>query len=134
MRLRIVSTTEELLHVRKFVSGAAKQFGFNDDEINNIALAVDEACTNIIRHAYDYAEDQEITIVVTMNKSEFQVQIVDHGRRFDPEHVRMPDMKEYLSHYKRGGLGMYLMKKLMDKVEYSIQPKHNVVRLTKYLH
>jgi serine/threonine-protein kinase RsbW len=134
LRLRIASSTEELMHVRKFVSDAAKQFGFRDDEINNIALAVDEACTNIIKHAYDYAEDQDIHVVVTMNNKEFQVQIVDHGRHFDPDHVQMPNMKEYLSHYKRGGLGMYLMKKLMDKVEYSIQPKQNVVRLTKYLH
>ncbi len=134
LRLRIASNTEELMHVRKFVSEAAKQFGFGDDDINNIALAVDEACTNIIKHAYNYAEDQDINVVVTMNKTEFQVQIVDHGKHFDPERVQMPEMKEYLSHYKRGGLGMYLMKKLVDKVEYSIQPKQNVVRLTKYLH
>ena len=48
--------------------------------------------------------------------------------------VQPPDMKEYLSHFRRGGLGVYLMKSLMDKVEYSIVPGNaNEVRLMKNL-
>lgn len=134
LNLRIPSQTEKLNLAREFVADAAKVFGFKEDDVNNIALAVDEACTNIIKHAYNYASDKEIDIVVSMNMPEFEVLIEDKGKHFNPGGIIMPEMKEYLSHYKKGGLGMYLMKKLMDKVEYSIQPRKNVVRLIKYLH
>lgn len=133
LNLHIPSRTEKLTLAREFVAEAAKVFGFKDDDVNNIALAVDEACTNIIKHAYNYAADQQIDIVVSMRKPAFEIIIEDKGKHFNPETVVMPEMKEYLSHYKKGGLGMYLMKKLMDKVEYSIQPQKNVVRLIKYL-
>ena len=134
LNLRIPSQTEKLILAREFVAHAAKVFGFEEDDVHNIALAVDEACTNIIKHAYNYATDKEIEIVVSMNSPEFEILIEDKGKHFNPQGVVMPEMKEYLSHYKKGGLGMYLMKKLVDKVEYSIQPRKNVVRLIKYLH
>ncbi|MCX6136058.1 MAG: ATP-binding protein [Ignavibacteriales bacterium] len=118
LSLNVPSKTEHLSEVRDFVSDAARRFGFADEEVSNIALAVDEACTNIIKHAYHFASDKDIT-----NK----------GQHFEPDKVAMPDMKEYLSKYKRGGLGMLLMRKLMDKVEYRIQPSRNVVRMVKYL-
>ncbi len=134
LNLRIPSQTEKLNMAREFVADAAKVFGFKEDDVNNIALAVDEACTNIIKHAYSYAADKQIDIVVSMKKPEFEILIEDHGKHFNPNQIPVPNMKEYMSHYKRGGLGMYLMKKLMDKVEYTIHPKKNVVRLIKYLH
>ena len=132
--LRIPSQTEKLILAREFVADAAKVFGFADDDVNNIALAVDEACTNIIKHAYHYDSDKEIDIVISMRKPEFEILIQDKGTHFNPNNVPVPDMKEYMSHYKRGGLGMYLMKKLMDKVEYTNEARKNVVRLIKYLH
>jgi serine/threonine-protein kinase RsbW len=133
LTLTIPSKTEQLLDVRKFISDAAKGFGFSDDEISNIVLAVDEACTNIIKHAYNYSSDQTINVVVKMKRPEFEILIADRGKHFNPNNVVMPDMQRYLQQYKRGGLGMYLMRKLMDKVEYRIQPTQNVVRMIKYL-
>ncbi len=134
LALTIPSRTDRLHEVRAFVSDAAREFGFSDDDVNSIALAVDEACTNIIKHAYRFATDREITVAIRMSAPEFEVLIADRGNHFDPNRVTMPDMREYLTHFKRGGLGMYLMKRLMDKVEYRIQPSKNVVRLIKYLH
>ena len=97
-------------------------------------LAVDEACTNIIKHAYQYATDQEIEVSVFPNHDSFEISIYDSGRSFDPAEIREPDLKEHIGHRKRGGLGVYLMKKLMDKVEYNFHKgKRNEVRLIKYL-
>lgn len=129
----VSSRTENLLVIRDFVSRAAQSVGFGDDEINNISLAVDEACSNIIKHAYNNAADKEIQITISAEGPEFQIKVIDQGKHFDPDHIPVPDMKEYFTRYKRGGLGMFLMKKLMDKVEYDILPDQNVVRLTKYL-
>jgi serine/threonine-protein kinase RsbW len=132
--MRIKSQTDRLIDVRGFVSDAARRFGFDDEEVSKIALAVDEACTNVIKHAYKFDPNRTLTIKINLHKQEFEVLIMDHGFPFNPDAIRLPDMKEYLSHYQHGGLGVYLMKSLMDKVEYDIEPgKLNKVRLVKYL-
>ncbi|MBX2990013.1 MAG: ATP-binding protein [Bacteroidetes bacterium] len=132
--LKIDSKTEQLITVRDFVSQAAYASGFNDEEVSKIALAVDEACTNVIKHAYQYDAKKKISITVGDSNGNFEVSIVDSGKQFDPKKIKQPDMKEYLSSYRRGGLGVYLMKSLMDKVEYDIEPgKRNQVRLIKQL-
>ena len=132
--IQVESRTERLIAVRDFVSEAARAFGFADEDISKIALAVDEACTNVIKHAYRFDPTKTIRVVVRGSDRTFEVAIKDDGVRFNPTQVQPPDMKEYLAHYRRGGLGIYLMKSLMDKVEYSIAPgKSNEVRLTKYL-
>lgn len=130
----ILSRTDNLLEVREFVSDAARQFGFADEEVANIVLAVDEACTNIIKHAYQYAPDKEISISILRNDGAFEIKIIDEGKDFNPNELRAPDLRQNLSQHRRGGLGVYLMKKLMDKVEYNFSSgRKNEVSLTKYL-
>lgn len=132
--IKIESRTERLIAVREFVSAAAREFGFSDEEVSKIALAVDEACTNIIKHAYKFDSSKRITITIKPGNGAFEVSIVDTGNKFNPAEIQSPDMKEYLKHYRQGGLGVYLMKRLMDKVEYDIEPgKQNEVRMVKYL-
>jgi serine/threonine-protein kinase RsbW len=131
---RILSRTDNLLEVREFVGEAARAFGFSEEDTANIVLAVDEACTNIIKHAYQYATDKEIEISVHQKARSFEIRIFDSGRSFDPSSIRQPDLKEHIGYRKRGGLGVYMMKKLMDKVEYSFhQGRRNEVRLIKNL-
>ena len=134
LKKTISSKTDSLLSVRQFVSEAAKAFGFSDEDASKIVLAVDEACTNIIKHAYQNAPDRHITITIVPQNQRFEVRISDEGRSFDPKTLRPLNLKEHLTRYRRGGLGVYLMKSLMDEVEYrSIGGKTNEVRLTKYL-
>lgn len=134
LHLHILSQTEKLSIVREFVSEAAGKFGFDEESINKISIAVDEACTNIIKHSYDFASNKNIDITIMMNGSKFEIVISHQGKSFDPESIKSPNMKEYLSHFRRGGLGMHLMRSLMDGVEYSLTPsKQNEVRLIKFL-
>lgn len=133
-QIKIESRTERLIEVRDFVSAAARQFGFPDEDVSKIALAVDEACTNIIKHAYHFNPRKDIVVSVSGGDGAFVVAIRDRGDVFNPNGIKSPDMKEYLTHYRRGGLGVYLMRSLMDKVEYDIHPgRLNEVRLTKFL-
>ena len=130
----IESRTGNLLEVRDFVLRAARAFGFSDEEASKIVLAVDEACTNVIKHAYQFAPDREIEIVIQPVKDRMQITVIDDGKSFNPSVTKLPDLKQHLSHYRRGGLGIYLMRTLMDEVEYKYAPgKKNEVRLTKYL-
>lgn len=132
--IHIESRTERLVAAREFVSAAARECGFPDDEVSKIALAVDEACTNIIKHAYHNDPTKKISVSVKNKNGGLEIVIADSGTGFDPMRIQPPNMKEYLSHYRHGGLGVYLMKSLMDKVEYKIDSgRRNEVRLTKYL-
>jgi serine/threonine-protein kinase RsbW len=131
--LHIESRTERLIAVREFVSDAARDFGFTEEEIGKIALAVDEACTNVIKHAYKYDPSKRISITIRVKNGAFQVAIRDTGGQFNPDGIRPPDLKNYLTHPHRGGLGVHLMRSLMDKVEYEVMPESNEVRLTKFL-
>jgi serine/threonine-protein kinase RsbW len=139
LTLEISSKTELLTEVRKFVTDAAKGFGFPDDDISNIELAVDEACTNIIKHAYRYRPDGKIRITISLSRTndrlkKFVIRILDHGVAFDSSKYTVPDMQEYFKRLKPGGLGIVLMRKLMDEVEYDIQPGiSNSIQLVKYL-
>ncbi len=132
--LTILSQTERLNDVREFVSGQARSHGFIEDDINKITIAVDEACTNIIKHGYAYAPDQRIDIDIIRKGNDFEIIISDNGKHFDANAIQSPDMKDYLAHYRRGGLGVYLMKRIMDKVEFNLHSDKNVLRMIKTLH
>ena len=134
LKLKITSHTSNLMLVRDFIADAAKNFGFDDENINKIIMAVDEACTNIIKHAYGSQPGQPIDIAVSTDNKKFSVIIKDKGKYFEPKEICPPDMREYLKQYKVGGLGIHLMKSLMDEIKYKIQPGvQNEVKLVKYL-
>ncbi len=130
--LKVKSRTDNLSKIRDFISSNAAEAGIPSDSIDNIMLAVDEACTNIIRHAYKSFPDGEIVIKIKYDDNTFTIIIVDYGNTFDPTAVPKPDLKKYYQEHKVGGLGMYLMRTLMDDVEYtSIPGKYNQVMLSK---
>ena len=131
--LTILSQTELLNDVREFVSNHARKHGFADDDVNKISIAVDEACTNIIKHGYNFSTKEKIEIHINRKESEFEIVITDTGKQFDPKEISTPDMKEYLSQFRRGGLGVYLMKRIMDKVEFTVHANENQLRMIKYL-
>lgn len=134
VQLRIESQTEKLSLVREFVSEAARKCGFDEEAIGKIALAVDEACTNVIKHSYNYAPHKEISIKLVIDRGMFEIIITHQGKSFDPQAIKSPDMQEYLSHFRRGGLGIHLMRTLMDRVEYkTLSNKKSEVRLMKHL-
>jgi serine/threonine-protein kinase RsbW len=132
--LRVKSTTENLGQIRDFTRSVAVQSGFSEESVDKIALAVDEACTNIIKHAYKYSPEGDIVINIKVADNKLIVSITDFGLDFDPNLVPVPDIKKYYQQHKVGGLGIYLIKKLMDEVKYNpaVDNKNQVV-LVKYL-
>ena len=133
-KLVIKSRTENLSSLRDFISDNANKAGLGTDDIDDIILAVDEACTNIIKHAYKSVPDGEIIIEINYNSRKFTIKLIDHGSSFDPESVPVPDLQKYLRQRKVGGLGLYLMRTLMDDVKYvSVPGEYNQVLLSKNL-
>jgi serine/threonine-protein kinase RsbW len=130
--LNVKSRTENLSLIRDFISDKASESGLSNDEVENIMLAVDEACTNIIKHAYKSYPDGKIIIKVDYNTDKLLITIIDYGSTFDPLIVPDPDLQKYYRDGRVGGLGMYLMKSLMDDVKYITVPgKYNQVLLSK---
>ncbi len=129
--LNIPSRTDNLEIIRDFIIGIARKFGFTDDGIGEIELAVDEACANVIKHAYHYDENKKIDITVETNSSKLTITISDQGEGFDPAKLESPEQR--LQKHARGGLGIALIKKVMDEVSFDLNPGNNHVRMVKYI-
>lgn len=129
--------TANLARIRDFVRTKARAMGFSPEDLDKIELAVDEACANVIEHAYPPAGEgcsQQLHLCLKLEFGKFTIIITDHGETFDPSVIQPPDLSEYLAEYRVGGLGIYLMRSLMDQVDYHIQPGiKNEVRMVKYL-
>ena len=124
---------ENLDEIREFVGGIAREGGFSDKDVYNIQLATDEAASNIIEHAYETVSNGTLDLACGMRGNSITVILTDHGQSFDPSIVPVPDLKADLSDRKIGGLGLFLMRKLMDEVHYESRPdKSNVLTMIKH--
>jgi serine/threonine-protein kinase RsbW len=119
MRTQIfVAKFDQLEAIREFVAQAAQDAGLEDPDVYSVELCADEACSNIIEHAYHGDEGGDIECTCDSNEDELIIIIRDHGKPFDPANVSAPDLNANLKHRQVGGLGVFLMKKLMDDVHF----------------
>jgi serine/threonine-protein kinase RsbW len=133
-KLKVPSVTDNLYLIRDFIRRVAEKAGFNNEKQEQIALAVDEACTNVIKHAYKFNASRLIDISIQVDSQKIKITITDKGRGFDFSKLQDPDLKTYIKESRHGGLGIYLIKTLMDDVHYEFNPGiKNQVQLTKYL-
>lgn len=117
-KILFASSTKNLALVREFIELKASGFGFDERTINQIILSVDEACTNIIKHAHHYNEKEHIEMEIKFDNDKIFIVMNYKGKGFDPNDIDNPNMNEYFSKFKVGGLGVPIMKKFMNKIEY----------------
>jgi len=114
---------EFLDEIRDFVAQVAREGGFTEKEIYSLQLAADEAASNIIEHAYEGITDASLDITCDMQGEMIIITMRDAGAPFDPSKVKQPNLKADLSERQIGGLGLYLMRKIMDEVRYESDAK-----------
>jgi anti-anti-sigma factor len=132
--LIVSSSLDSLGEISDFVVSAARTAGLDDQAVWEVQLAVDEAATNVILHAYGGHEEGPITVQVEVRNGEFVVCLHDRGKPFDPESVPLPDLDSPLEERQTGGLGLFLMRKLMDRVDFHFdEGGHNLVTMSKRL-
>ncbi len=132
--LTVASKAKNLEVIRRFIVEIAEKGGFSKDAIGHIELAVDEASTNVIKHAHRFNADKTVDIWVTLDAQKMVITICDHGAGFDANSVAPPDLKKYIQEAKKGGLGIHLMRNLMDEVSFAPKSKQgNCVTLVKYI-
>ncbi len=129
--IQIPAQMSYLREVRDFIEFIGKKYKFEDKIVNSFKLVVDEACTNIIRHGYRDIKDGKITIRAIIRRRSLTIVIIDQGISFDPRQVKNPDLQKYVQIGKKGGLGIFMMRKLMDDIRYNVTSRGNELRLTK---
>jgi serine/threonine-protein kinase RsbW len=117
-KLTVSGDFSNLVQIADFVSQAAVQAGLDDKACYAVQMAVDEACTNIIEHAYGGEGKGKIQLNCRIQAEGLQVTIFDQGRPFDPEEVPELDTKAPLTKRSRRGMGLFFIYNLMDQVQY----------------
>jgi anti-anti-sigma factor len=117
--------------ITHFAADAARSAALDEDEVFHCQMAVDEACTNIIEHAYGEDATGNIEITCFVEPGICTIQIVDHGRPFNPDSVPVPRIGASLDEIKPGGIGLHLMRRLMDEVRFEFTEHGNRLTMKK---
>jgi anti-sigma regulatory factor (Ser/Thr protein kinase) len=129
--LHLHATHTDLPVIRSFTERCCQESGLDDEQTFWILLAVEEAITNIIEHAYA-GHGGEIDMRCWRADDNFCILLNDRGRSFAPETVRMPDLETPLETRSIGGLGLYFMRKLMDEVQFTFDEEGNHLLMVKH--
>jgi len=130
--LQVPSSTENLALIREFVTSVGAQAGLDESGVAQLELAVDEACANVIEHAYGHDTTKEVMVRAVFDDESLRISVIDEGRGFDPNKVQQETVEQLVHERKSGGLGIRLIKTLMDEVSYEIVPgQKNELHMTK---
>ncbi len=131
--LHVPSSTDNLAMIRDFVSKVGEKAGFDEKEVMKLSLAVDEACANVIEHAYgDIPIKGQVRVRVTFDADEVIIEVVDTGKGFDPSQLPVKDVEQLVRERRSGGLGWRLIRSVMDEVHYQMVPgEKNELRMVK---
>jgi len=129
IELRVPSKPEYVAIVRSLITDIARRFSMSEPEVMDLKVAASEACSNVVRHAYEDTADGGIFVRCSSARGELVIEVADAGRGFDDIHSRLRKRIEI-----DGGLGLELMGELMDDVSLNTAPERGTtVRMTKRL-
>jgi len=129
VNLQLMWNPRELALVRRIIQASALAVPIPATFLNDVKLAVTEACTNVIKHAFKYDPNKKFDIRIQISKKLIMVKIIYEDRNFEPEKIPNPDF----SKIQEGGLGVFIMRNIMDDFVYSKNPENGeiVLRMVK---
>jgi serine/threonine-protein kinase RsbW len=128
--LELADTRAALTHVAEFVEKACEQAGVTPAAQFDIQLAVEEACCNVIEHAYE-GDGGKFSVRFETRGPDVVITVCDWGRPFNPNEVASPDLGVPLEERPVGGLGLHLMRQLMDEVRFTFSETGNQLEMVK---
>ena len=132
--ITVPARLDSLALISNFITNATARAGLDDHAAWQVQLAVDEAATNIIQHGYDLASSGTIDLGWRLEGDQLVVTLRDRGRRFNPTDVPAPDITSPLEERQAGGLGLYIMGRLMDSVWFDFDDQQgNLLTMVKYV-
>jgi anti-sigma regulatory factor (Ser/Thr protein kinase) len=129
LHLKLTARVENLRRVMESVSNCARVQDFDQKKIQKIELAVEEALVNIFNYAYP-AGPGEVEVNCRADHDHFLIEIIDSGIPFDMTSLPDPDLTANVDDREIGGLGIYLIKKMVDEVRYDRESGRNILSLT----
>ncbi len=131
--IRVSCDRKNLKTIRNFVSDTLAPVVSSEIILNQIILAVDEICANKIIHANQEDSSQYLTLIIRHLKNELELELQDTGRAFEQAAYKEPNILECIRQGKKGGVGVALVNRIMDKVEYRAHGTTNICVLYKTL-
>ena len=126
IKMEITANPAYVSIIRLTTAGIANKVGFCMDDIEDLKVAVSEACTNAIKHS----SDDRFTIIYTMIENGLTIEIIDNGNGYDTSSINEPDIENL----KESGMGLFIIEALMDEVSIESQEgKGTSIKMTKYL-
>jgi serine/threonine-protein kinase RsbW len=129
LSLHLRSQPEHLRRVRAVLGGLAQRLALSEEEVEQVRTAVGEACTNAIVHGSPHGPRNHVAVSFHLTQDAFVIDVADEGPGFNPGEIPPPCVEEMPEH----GYGIFLMRQLMDRLEYYRDPGGTLVRLTKFL-
>ncbi|HNT53692.1 MAG TPA: ATP-binding protein [Anaerolineaceae bacterium] len=123
---------DSLEQIAAVVRQAAQDAGLDSQAVYAVETAVDEACSNIIEHAYGAEGLGDIECTLELDEKGLIIILLDHGQPFDPTHVKKPNPKRPLAERETGGWGLYIMQQWMDEVSFHFEDGANILIMHKH--
>ncbi len=126
---------ESLPALSEFIADASRTLGIDSESSYRVQLAVEEACANVIQHGTTSAQmdSLSLTLDVCRHGQTCTVRLRDGGSPFDPRNLPPPDLTPSLRKRRPGGLGIFLIRRLMDEVSYDVGEGFNTLTMVKRL-
>lgn len=129
--LSLYADLAQLATIRGFLARVGHDLGLDDGDIYDLQLAVDEACSNVVKHGYA-GQGGEMEITIERDEDKVRVMVRDWGKSFDPQAVPTPDVTASLNQRRLGGLGLFIIDQVMDDVQFEFDPEEgNLLTMVK---
>ena len=133
LELVLLNRSSEIARFQDQLEALAAQLNLPPTPFHEVQLAVEELLSNIIKHGFDDRGEHQIRVRVIAAASEFRIEVEDDGRPFDPLKHPAPDLLQPLDARPVGGLGIHMMRKSMDRLEYRREDGKNILVMTKQI-
>jgi serine/threonine-protein kinase RsbW len=131
--LKLNCEKSRLSELRDFLTDVLTDAKLSEINKNQIILAVEEVCANLIIHSHACNPKDSITLDVTQDRQKIIFEIKDSGKAFNLLEYKEPRLSDVIKEKRKGGLGIILVKKIMDSIEFESAGNQNICRLTKCL-
>jgi len=130
-KLKLSCCTSALVELRSFLQRSLKAYGFSEVDRHQVTLAVEEVCTNLIIHSHASNPKEVIYLEVKELEKKLAIEITDKGDAFNLLEYEVPDLKKVIEEKRKGGIGILLVKKITDEIEFESKNGKNTCRLIK---
>ncbi len=131
-RYKVKCNKDKLREIREFVTSVLEGYPLTELEINKMVLAVDEVCANLIIHSYKCNAKETIEISIEVQENDcITFEIIDRGLGFNICNYKEPTLTEVVEKKKKGGIGLMLVKRIMDNIEFRKETGQSICKLSK---